>query len=153
MSAISSVASKFNPHQPGKVNQAKCQSLATELFQRVNRYRQVCGKAPLKLVPIASGCAQQHSRQMAAGKHPFGHFNHQARLGAIAQATGVIIKAAGENVDKKIGVSNPAQAAFRTFKNTNIANQNMLGDFNRTGIGVGIDNQGRYYFTQIFFKV
>jgi uncharacterized protein YkwD len=29
----------------------------------------------------------------------------------------------------------------------------MLGDFNRTGIGVGIDSQGRYFFTQIFFKV
>ena len=89
--------------------------------------------------------ARDHSQAMAQGKIPFGSdgFDKRAERSPFPQT-----RCYSEGLACHSGTSNPAQAAFVSLSKNQ---QNILGTFNYTGIGVGMNpSNNSYYFTQIY---
>jgi uncharacterized protein YkwD len=60
-------------------------------------------------------------------------------------------RAAGENIARNKGFSNPATKAVDGWINSPGHLANMLDTkFSETGVGVAVDSEGTFYFTQIF---
>jgi uncharacterized protein YkwD len=55
-------------------------------------------------------------------------------------------------VTANMGYENPAREAVESWKNSQGHRNNMLGDYDLTGIGVARNAQGHYFFTQIFLR-
>ena len=51
-----------------------------------------------------------------------------------------------------MGFSNPGEKAVVGWINSPGHHKNIVGDFNLTGIGIAKNNEGKYYFNQIFIK-
>ena len=51
-----------------------------------------------------------------------------------------------------MGFSNPGEKAVIDWINSPGHHKNIVGDFNLTGIGIAKNNEGKYYFNQIFIK-
>lgn len=97
---------------------------------------------------VESSVAAGHSRDMAAGKAPFGHTGAKSREKAISRQIGTVLSM-GENVaygerSAKEVVADWLQSAGHR--------RNIEGNFKLTGIGLAKDRQGTIYFTQIFTR-
>ena len=124
--------------------------LVESIHQEVNRFRRTQGLQPLRLNPIISGQARQHSVQMAQKGRAVGHLGFEDRLRKIGEK--LPYRAAAENVAVTIGYENPARTAVEGWKTSPGHRKNMLGDFTLTGIGIAESEQGRYFITQIFLE-
>jgi uncharacterized protein YkwD len=117
-------------------------------FERVNQYRAAMDLAPLKLAPVISEQARNHSQNMADSIVPFGHEGFNSRLAGIKQA--IAYRSASENVAYNFGYDDPVGEAIAGWIDSPTHHRNMLGNYNSTGIGVAKNHQGEYYLTQIF---
>ncbi len=94
--------------------------------------------------------AKGHSINMASGKVEFGHagFDKRARdLFQLGQH-----EAFGENVAYTYLMEDPLMASLEGWMNSQGHRENILGDFNETGVGIAFSKQGRCYITQLFAK-
>src|SRR5258708_37376358 len=82
---------------------------------------------------------------------PFGHDGADARFANIENSI-PNVTSFGENVAYNIGYSDPAATAVSDWLASPGHYANIMGNFNLTGIGVASNDQGEYYFTQIFIK-
>ena len=85
---------------------------------------------------------------MADGVVSFGHAGAQARVDQISLT--ITWVSAGENVAWNQGYAQPADTAVENWIASPGHHSNMIGNFNKTGIGVALSSNGKYYFTQIF---
>jgi uncharacterized protein YkwD len=120
------------------------------VHQQVNEIRRAEGLQPLKLNPIISAQAKQHSTEMARKGSVISHLGFEDRLQSIGEK--LPYRAGAENVAISVGYENPARTAVEGWKNSPGHRNNMLGDFTLTGIGIAQNHQGSYFFTQIFLK-
>lgn len=125
------------------------QAMVDEIHQQVNDFRRSQGLAPLTLDPAISAEALQHSEVMAQSGS-LSHDGFQDRIDRLSQT--LSLRSAAENVAFNFGHSDPASQAVSGWKGSTGHRKNMLGDFSTTGIGIVQDDQGRYYFTQIFWR-
>jgi uncharacterized protein YkwD len=124
--------------------------LAESIHQKVNDFRAAEGLQPLRLNPIITAQATQHSVQMARQGSAISHAGFQDRLKKIGEK--LPYRAGAENVAASIGYENPARTAVEGWKTSPGHRKNMLGDFTLTGIGIAQSEQGKYFITQIFLK-
>lgn len=124
--------------------------LEQEVYQLINRYRISQNLTPLTTNEIITQQARMHSRAMATKRIPVCHSGFAKRVERISRS--LPYRAAAENVAYNKGYSDCAQRAAQDwFKNTE-HRKNIEGNYQLTGIGVAMDSQGAYYFTQIFWQ-
>ena len=134
------------PRAPVK-DQANSEIVA-RVHRLVNEFRVEQGLEPLKLDPIISAEASEHSAEMSRNGDSISHRGFKQRLQEIRKK--IPYRAAAENVALNVGYDNPARAAVEGWKKSPDHRQNMLGDFSLTGIGIARGKNGGYFFTQIF---
>lgn len=123
-------------------------SLEEDILKYTNEYRRSKGKPALQTDPAATTQAAQHSRNMAKGKTAFGHDGFKERVDAVSRKSGPV-SAAAENV--AYGQLDAEQVVKGWIK-SKVHRKNMLGDYNRIGIGAAKSRDGTLYFTQLFIK-
>jgi|GEM_PF-1113205 len=116
--------------------------------QEVNKYRTSLDLAPLKLSVLISKQAMIHSQNMAQQQVEFSHDGFQGRVAALEND--IDYRGAAENVAYNMGYQNPVATAVAGWIKSDGHRKNMEGNYNLTGIGVAVNPQGEYYFTQIF---
>ncbi|CAG7857100.1 hypothetical protein MCAMS1_01821 [biofilm metagenome] len=125
-------------------------ALEKSVLQKINAYR-VARKLPsLPLNTTISNVARTHSLNMASGKIPFGHQGFQARVQTLAKT--FTFRAAAENVAMNQGYSDPAATAVNGWLKSTGHRNNIIGNYNLTGIGVAKNAKGQYFFTQVFWR-
>jgi uncharacterized protein YkwD len=121
-------------------------AIEASVFQQINQYRAAQNLPPLRRNPRIDAQAQIHSQNMASGRTPLGHEGFQERVEAI----GIPLRGAAENVAYNQGTRDPATQAVQSWLRSSGHLANIRGDYNLTGVGVAVNNQGVFYFTQIF---
>lgn len=132
--------SDFETNSLGAIEQA--------VHNQVNQYRASLGLAPLALDSRISSQARAHSQNMASGAVPFSHDGFSQRVQALA--TQIPYNESSENVAYNQGYADAATQAVQGWLNSTGHRTNIEGNYNLTGIGVAKNEEGEYYFTQIF---
>lgn len=115
----------------------------------VNQYRRQHGLASLEINNDISEIARNHSSNMANGLSNWGHDGYEERTKMVA--TVIRWEEFGENLARNSD-RNSAQKAMTGWINSPLHEDNLIGDFIFTGIGVARSASGEYYFTQIFVR-
>ncbi|MGF1589292.1 MAG: CAP domain-containing protein [Pleurocapsa sp.] len=123
-------------------------NLVQQVHQQINQYRGSLNLAPLSLNALISEQAKIHSQQMAQQLVKLGHQGFEARIEALE--ADLAARSAAENVAYNQGYRNPADRAVIGWIKSETHRQNIVGNYNLTGIGIAQNQQGEYYFTQIF---
>lgn len=79
-------------------------------------------------------------------------FSHQGFANRIKALEDDISSQAAENVAQNMGYNDPASQAVAGWIESEGHRQNIVGNYNLTGVGVAKNQQGEYYFTQIFIR-
>jgi uncharacterized protein YkwD len=123
-------------------------SLEEAILRYTNEYRRSQGKPPLQRDAAAAEQAEKHSSNMARGKTGFGHSGFKERVNAVSGASGRV-SAAAENVAYG---QQDAESVVKGWIRSKQHRKNMLGNYNKIGIGVAKSRDGTLYFTQLFLK-
>lgn len=126
-------------------------AMEQRILTLVNKERKRRKLVELKMDEKLLAVARAHSQDMAANNY-FSHTN-LAGLSPFDRidAAGVTWKIAGENITYNSNSTDPALTAFTSWKNSPEHYENMLTkDYTLTGIGVGLGENGIYFFTQVF---
>lgn len=119
-----------------------------EILRYTNQFRHRHGLPALALDQTASRLAQRHSSDMAAKRAGFGHGGFQQRTNELRAAYGRYT-ATGENVAYgKLS----AKEVVDIWIHSRPHRKNLLGNFNKVGIGIAYNRQGIAYFTQLFVR-
>lgn len=150
---FASVAALVRPSSNGTTPQAIAQdrdldALKQTIYDRINEYRASNNLPLLELNSTISQQAEIHSEKMARGKVPFSHQGFEQRIEAIN--TEIAYRRAAENIAYNSGYENPAERAVSGWIDSTNHRKNILGNYNLTGIGIAKNQQGEYYFTQLF---
>lgn len=124
--------------------------IAKSAHQQVNEYRASQGLAPLEFNTLISEQAKIHSENMAQQTVDFSHEGFQDRIEALKD--NISYSGAAENIAYNMGYGDPATRAVSGWIESDGHRQNMTGNYNLTGIGVAVNQEGEYYFTQIFIR-
>ena len=127
---------------------AELADLVKQVHQEINQYRSSLNLAPLSLDDLISKQAAIHSQNMAQGQVEFSHQGFDQRVKVLG--TKIPYLRVSENVAYNQGYNDPASNAVKGWIKSEGHRQNMIGNYNLTGIGVARNQQGEYYFTQIF---
>ena len=117
-----------------------------ELLAFVNDHRISLGQSVLNFSEVAYDYANQHNDYMIS-KGNINHDNFSSRASNISTQESAEFVA--ENVAKDY---NNAAEAFQGWLNSSNHKKTMEGDFSHTAVSVKINNAGKFYFTQIFFR-
>ncbi|MGB5820465.1 MAG: CAP domain-containing protein [Saonia sp.] len=117
-----------------------------ELLNLVNDHRISLDQTALKFSSVAYKYANDHTDYMIS-KGSLSHDNFSARASGISSQ--VNAESVAENVAKEY--SN-ASEAFQGWLNSPAHKKTMEGDFTDTAVSVKKDNDGNFYFTQLFYK-
>lgn len=117
-----------------------------ELLTTVNDHRIMLGKSSLEFNSTAYRHANAHSDYMIA-KGAINHDNFTARASAISAEVNAEFVA--ENVAKDYST---ASEALQGWLNSTKHKRTIEGEFTHTAVSVKKDQDGDYYFTQIFYR-
>ncbi|CAM4133255.1 CAP domain-containing protein [Zobellia roscoffensis] len=117
-----------------------------ELLEAVNGHRLSIGRNSLEFSSIAYVHANKHTDYMIA-KGALNHDNFSARASEISSVEAAEFVA--ENVAKDYTT---ASEALTGWLNSSNHKKTMEGEFTHTAVSVKKDNDGKLYFTQIFFR-
>ena len=137
------------PQEESTANFSELKKIEKAIHQQVNEYRRSQNLPPLTLDSAISKQARIHSQDMANSKK-ISHKGFKGRVEAIAQT--ISYRSAAENVATNYGYSEPAKQAVSGWIKSPGHQENMVGDFDLTGVGVIKTPEGQYYFTQIFIR-
>jgi uncharacterized protein YkwD len=124
------------------------------ILAAVNRLRADKGLSELKFSEAARETAREQSMTMAQHRY----LAHEDFLGRglkqrLTSNPSLHFRAAGENIARNKGFSNPATEAVDGWVNSPGHLANMLDiRFSETGVGIAVDSEGTFYFTQIFLS-
>lgn len=127
-------------------------ALEREAFELINAARRKANLPPLVLDSEMLYLAREHSQAMADS----GNFTHRGAKGEMvdARARNVGItdwRGIGENIAANQNAKNPVATALECWLNSEGHRRNLLNDaWTRSGIGVAVSPEGKYYFTQVF---
>jgi len=136
---VSTAVAKTDAHLP----------LEKETFALINQYRIDKGLSELKWDTAITEVARAHSRDMATGEVDFGHDGFGDRI-RLLKKTLVGFRGAGENVFMTDDPREIAHAAVAVWLKSPPHLHNIRGDYNYSGMGIWVNDQGVIYFTQIF---
>lgn len=122
------------------------------VFNLINEKRVENGLPELRWNENVARVARLHSQNMANSKF----FSHQGldglRVDDRAYSLGVKgWQSIGENIATNRGFGSPTEVAVDSWMRSSGHRDNLLNrNWQETGIGVAVDNDGKYYFTQVF---
>lgn len=120
--------------------------IESEIFSLVNTHRESLGKNTLIESTLVQKHAKEHNIYMInMGK--LSHDNFPKRASAISEKTEASYIA--ENVGKDYPT---AGEMFNNWLASDGHKQNIEGDYTHTGISVIKNDEGKYYYTQLFYK-
>ena len=125
--------------------------MVLKVFRQINEKRVKNELPRLNWDSEIAQVAREHSLNMANGEVPFGHRDANLRFKELRTEIPSLTRF-GENVAFNSGVSNPVENAVEGWLDSPEHYENIMGDFNLTGIGVVVNPEGAYYFTQLFVK-
>jgi uncharacterized protein YkwD len=123
-------------------------SLEQSIHNQVNQYRQAQNLPPLAFDQTIAEQSRAHSAAMANSGR-ISHNGFDNRAAAIGQT--ITYSSVAENVASNQGYENPDNTAVKGWIKSPGHQQNMVGNFDLTGVGV-VERGGSYYFTQIFVR-
>ncbi len=116
-----------------------------DLFNATNTDRVANGRAPLSYDAAASSVARAWSQQMASERLLHHNPNLAAQVGSLVTSEWTRI---GENV----GVGYTIPSLESAFMNSPGHRDNILGSFNRVGVGAARSADGRLWVTVVFIQ-
>lgn len=119
--------------------------VAKQLINLVNEHRLSIGKPLLVRNATADQLALSHANYMIE-KQEVTHDNYDKRWDVLEQ------KEDAEEVTENLGFDVTASKALNACLKNVWLKANIEGDFTHTGIAVKKDANGKFYYTQIFFK-
>jgi uncharacterized protein YkwD len=126
--------------------------IEVEVLRLVNDYRRRRNLPPLAHDPRLSSLARIHSQAMASGERTFGHDGFESRANT-ARAIGIEYTRFAENVGSNNFPSREvAWRAVQTWIESFDHNENLVGNFATTGIGVALGSDGHYFLTHLFVR-
>jgi len=123
-------------------------AIEQEILLQINHYRQAHGLGTLRMNPVMTREARQHSLDMANHKIPFGHQYFSDRIKRIYKQVTLPMGGA-ENVAYNYKT---ASIVVNGWLKSPGHKRNIDGKYNLTGIGVVRDKQGKLYYTQMFLR-
>ncbi len=121
-------------------------TITGEILELVNLHRQEMGLVALKRSTTADELALEHTNYMIS-KDEISHDNFNARFLALQQK--VNANGAGENV--AWGYQD-AESVMNGWLNSSGHKANIEGNFTHIGLAAIKNPQGRYFFTQLFYR-
>jgi opacity protein-like surface antigen len=112
-------------------------------LSKINSSRAANGLAPLSVDGGLRSHARNHTADMIASDSIY-----HSSSGELAAAAGSGWEAIAENV----GRGNSVSSLHTAFMNSSGHKKNILGDYNKVGIGVDYDGDGRMYVTVVFMR-
>lgn len=131
---------------------SESEMIAMELLLKdlINQERAKYGLAPLRELKFLSHYAKEHSLNMAEGRVAFGHGGFKDRANAVMRQGKH--DSFGENVAYCFLVENPLQTMVAEWMASPGHRDNILGDYNETGLGIVYNKEGYCYMTQLFAR-
>lgn len=120
--------------------------LESEILEIVNDHRTSLDMNKLLFSAVAYKYANIHTDYMIS-KGSLSHDNFSSRASSIASEEAVELVA--ENVAKNYDT---AEGAFEGWYNSVNHKKTMEGDFTHTAVSVKKDQNGNFYFTQLFYR-
>ncbi|MFT5737890.1 MAG: hypothetical protein ACJAU2_000976 [Maribacter sp.] len=120
--------------------------LEQEVLDIVNFHRSALGTNTLTFSAIAYEYANSHTDYMI-NKGSLSHDNFSSRASSIASK--IEVQMVAENVAKDYST---AQEAFIGWYESTSHKKTMEGDFTHTAVSVKEDENGNFYYTQLFYK-
>ncbi|MBN2364331.1 CAP domain-containing protein [candidate division WOR-3 bacterium] len=114
----------------------------------VNDFRESAGLKRLDFDETVADQCREHSRFMAALSGSLSHDGFRDRVKRIQET--IPLRSAAENVASNLNTPDPCSTAVTGWINSPPHKENMVNDWDITGIGVSISPEGKFYFTQIF---
>lgn len=148
---VASVYLKANSYTPEgeKWTSKMMESLEIQVFDMANMARAHHGLNPLDWDENARLAAKGHSEDMAKRNY----YSHNSPDGITPwdrlRSYGISFRGAGENIYMS---PRSAMDAHQGWMNSEGHRRNILGAFERVGIGVATSSSGESYFTQKFFN-
>ena len=124
--------------------------LERKVYHLINQYRMSKNLPPLTTDETITQQARIHSHAMAKRKVPFGHGGFGGRVKEISRH--FPYRTAAENVAYNKGYPDCVQQAVQEWLKSTYHRANIRGSYRLTGIGVAKNQEGGYYFTQIFWQ-
>ena len=127
-------------------------SVERSTFQLMNTEREAKGLGPLKWNATLADVARLHSQNMADNNF----FSHRGLDGFMVDDRAAIFgvtnwQAIGENIAFIKGYTRPEVTAVEKWMNSASHRRNMLSEqWTDSAIGVAVQPDGTYYFTQVF---
>ena len=133
-----------NPHV-NNTNLADEITTTNELIKLVNDHRQNLGVPLLIRNSTADKLAAEHTNYMLS-KKDVTNDNYEARWETLE------LNENAEEISENMGFDMNAQTAMDAYLNNIWLKVNVEGDYTHTGIAVKKDENGSYYYTQIFYR-
>ena len=133
-----------NPHV-NNTNLADEIATTNELIKLVNDHRLSLGIPLLIRNSTADKLAAEHTNLMLS-KEDVSNDHFEARWEKLE------LNESATEISENIGFDVSAKAAMEAYLNNIWLKINVEGDYTHTGIAVKKDDNGRYYYTQIFYR-
>lgn len=138
---ISGVVSLATASSAAAATPAEMEQQFSDLANSARRMR---GLAPLS----ADGALAQTSRAWSQSMASAGQLSHDPNLGAVVSA----IDPTWTRIAENVGFGGTTNDLWRAFLNSALHKANILGDYNKVGIGVTVDGTGQIWVTFRFVK-
>lgn len=120
-------------------------SVEADLYSLTNASRSSAGLAALQNDPAAAAVAREWSAQMSAANSLQHNPNLQAQVNSR-------VTSAWQRIGENVGVGYSASGLHDAFMASTGHRANILGDFNRVGVGAVVEPSGRMWVTLVFIK-
>lgn len=144
--ASCSIPALNSPREPGY---RSSREIERDVFERINRYRASRGLPELRQSDQLAEVAREHSREMAAGHVPFGHYGFHERAARLDGYRSISENVAFNNYPD----AGSAERAVEGWISSPEHHKSIVGAYEVTGIGVARGPRGRIYYTQLFAAI
>ncbi len=134
-----------DPLSADSENDSDLDDLAWELLELINAHRAQKNLPPMESDSTIEAVAEQHSQNMASGKIPLGYDGLREKLTTLAQQ----LRARSVAANIAQGKTNAEQIVAR-WLGSPAHLKNIEANYNRTGIGVALNEKGDSFITQLF---
>ena len=131
-------------------SEKEIQEFETKLVELINLERAKLNLKALTIWKSLTYCAKEHSQNMANEKVAFGHGGFEFRAESMKKLAK--LKSFGENVAYCYNIKDPLKAAVEGWMDSPGHKENILSDYEETGIGIAYSSDGACYMTQLFAK-
>ena len=131
-------------------SQKEIVKLEDATFNAINHVRTQFGLKVLTSKKELVQLSRDHSKNMATNKVAFGHDGFQLRSEKVLKNNKCDFF--GENVAYTYLAKDPIQVSVEGWMKSPLHRENILGDFDQTGIGICYSKEGKCYLTQIFAR-